>query len=53
MRFIFSDYIDHALASATYDKLDDSSFVGRIPACKGVIASASSLRECEDELRQH
>ena len=51
MRFIFSDYIDRALASATYDKLEDGSFAGRIPVCKGVIVFASSLRECEDELR--
>ena len=51
MRFIFSDYIDRALASATYDKLEDGSFAGRVPICKGVIAFAASLRECEDELR--
>ncbi len=24
---------------------------GRIPACKGVVAFAKTLRECEDELR--
>jgi len=34
-----------------YDKLEDGSFVGRIPKCKGVIAFAKSLRECEDDLR--
>ena len=50
-RFILTDYVEHALAYAVYDKLEDESFAGRIPQCKGVIAFASTLRECEDELR--
>lgn len=50
-RFVLSDYVDRALARATYDKLDDGSFSGRVPDCKGVLAFGSSLRECEDELR--
>ncbi len=50
-KFALSDYINQALAGAVYDKLEDGTFSGRIPACKGVIAFASSLRECEDELR--
>jgi predicted RNase H-like HicB family nuclease len=51
IRFILSDYVDRAIAQAIYDKLEDSTFTGRIPVCKGVIAFASTLRECEDELR--
>jgi predicted RNase H-like HicB family nuclease len=51
VRFILSDYVDLALAEAVYDKLEDSTFAGRIPACKGVVAFASTLRQCEDELR--
>ena len=50
-RFILTDYVEHALAYAVYDKLEDESFAGRIPQCKGVIAFASTLRECENELR--
>ncbi len=46
-----SDYLDCALAQAEYDKLEDGTFSGRIPACKGVVAFAATLRECEDELR--
>jgi predicted RNase H-like HicB family nuclease len=38
-------------AQAIYDKLEDGTFVGTIFVCKGVIAFASTLRECEDELR--
>jgi predicted RNase H-like HicB family nuclease len=51
VRFILSDYVDLALAEAVYDKLEDSTFAGRIPACKGVVAFGSTLRQCEDELR--
>ena len=50
-QFVLSDYIDIALAEAEYDKLEDETFSGRIPSCKGVIAFGTSLRECETELR--
>jgi len=50
-KFILSDYVEQALAQAVYDKLDDGTFAGRIPECKGVVAFASTLRECENELR--
>lgn len=49
-QFIISEYISSALVQAEYDKLDDGTFVGRIPACKGVIAFGSTLSECETEL---
>jgi predicted RNase H-like HicB family nuclease len=51
MEFTLTDYIDCAMACARYDKLEDGSFHGRLPKCKGVIAFAKSLRACEDELR--
>ena len=51
MEFILTDYINNAMANAEYDKIEDGSFVGRIPKCKGVIAFAETLRECEDKLR--
>lgn len=50
-RFVLSEYVEEAMAQAVYDKLEDGSFVGQIPSCKGVIAFAASLRECEKELR--
>lgn len=34
-RFILSDYVEQAMAEATYDKLADGSFAGRIPSCAG------------------
>jgi predicted RNase H-like HicB family nuclease len=43
-------YIDKAMSEATYEKLDENEFVGKISCCWGVIAFASSLEECKDEL---
>jgi predicted RNase H-like HicB family nuclease len=43
--------MDQAMAEAVYDKLEDGTFTGRIPSCKGVVAFGGTLRECEDELR--
>ena len=51
VRFILTEYVNHAMAHAIYDKLEDGTFVGRIPPCKGVMAFGSTLRGCEDELR--
>ena len=51
VRFILTDYLNQALAKAIYDKLDDGTFGGRIPACAGVVAFAPTLSECEAELR--
>jgi len=50
-RFVLTDYVDRAMKHATYDKLEDGTFVGRVPPCKGVIAFGATLSECEDELR--
>jgi predicted RNase H-like HicB family nuclease len=51
IRFVLTEYVEQAMADASYDKLEDGTFVGRIPACKGVIAFGATLRECEEELR--
>ncbi|MBH8566011.1 type II toxin-antitoxin system HicB family antitoxin [Nostoc sp. CENA67] len=48
---MLSDYVHRAIAQAVYDKLEDGTFVGRIPACQGVVAFGLTLGECEDELR--
>lgn len=50
-QYILSDYIENALTQAEYDKLEDATFFGRIPSCKGAAAFGSTLRECETELR--
>ena len=51
LRFILTGYIENALSQAEYDKLEDDSFSGRIPSCRGVIAFGKTLRDCEDKLR--
>jgi len=51
LRYVLSDYLEQALAQAVYDKLEDGTFSGRIPACPGVVAFGPSLSECEHELR--
>ncbi len=50
-RYILSDYVHQAMAQAVYDKLEDNTFVGRIPCCPGVIAFGATLMECEEQLR--
>jgi predicted RNase H-like HicB family nuclease len=50
-QYILSECISRAMAQAEYDKLEDGSFSGRIPACKGVVTFGDTLRACEDELR--
>ena len=50
-RFVLTEYVAEAMARAEYDKLQDETFCGRIPPCKGVVAFGKSLRACEDELR--
>ncbi|MEW6273845.1 MAG: type II toxin-antitoxin system HicB family antitoxin [Bacillota bacterium] len=49
--FILTDYINQCMAQAIYDRLEDGTFAGRIPACTGVVAFGRTLRECETELR--
>jgi len=49
--YILSNYLDVAISHAIYDKLEDATFAGKIPSCKGVIAFGSTLRQCENELR--
>jgi predicted RNase H-like HicB family nuclease len=51
MAFALTEYINSAISLAEYDKLEDGSFAGRIPKCKGVIAFSKTLKGCEDELR--
>ena len=49
--FILTEYLESAMAQATYDTLEDDTYAGRIPDCKGVVAFGTTLRECEDELQ--
>ncbi|OGL40941.1 MAG: hypothetical protein A3C43_09770 [Candidatus Schekmanbacteria bacterium RIFCSPHIGHO2_02_FULL_38_11] len=48
---MLSEYVEQAMSEALYDKLEDGTFTGKIPSCKGVITFGVTLRECEEELR--
>ena len=50
-KLVLSDYIGHAMDQAEYDKFEDGSYGGSIPACVGVLAFGETLRECDAELR--
>lgn len=49
--YILTDYLEQALAGAEYDKLDDGTFAGRLPECKGMVSFGATLMECERSLR--
>jgi len=51
LKYIFTGYIESALLHAEYEKLEDGTYSGRIPLCKGVIAFGKTLKECEKELQ--
>jgi predicted RNase H-like HicB family nuclease len=50
-RFIPTEYVQHALEQAVYDKLEDNTFAANIPICPGVLAFGSTIPACEEELR--
>ena len=48
---ILTGYVESAMSSATFDKLDDGTFAGRIPPCQGVAAFGTTLLECQRPLQ--
>ena len=50
VRFILTDYVSQILVYTVYDKLDDGTYAGRIPQCRGVVAFGTTPRECGGEL---
>ena len=48
---VLTEYLDRAMAQAVYDKLNDGTYGGRIPACSGVVAFGASLNDCSADLR--
>ena len=51
LSFVLTDFIIQAMKNAVYDKLEDGTFGGRIPVCKGVVAFGTTQHECETQLR--
>ncbi|NER80562.1 MAG: type II toxin-antitoxin system HicB family antitoxin [Leptolyngbya sp. SIO1D8] len=44
-------YIQSAMRQATYELLEDGTFYGEIPDCKGVWSNANTLEACREELQ--
>ena len=44
---ILTGYVESAMSSATFDRLDDGTFAGIIPPCQGVVAFGPTLSECQ------
>ena len=45
-------YVDEALKMARYDKLDGDTFYGEVPRLRGVMATASTLERCREQLAE-
>lgn len=50
-KYVLTHYVQEALLLATFEKLEDGTFCGRIPECPGVIAFGASIRGCRSEVR--
>lgn len=50
VRYVLTEYLESALESATYDKLEDGTFAGNIEQCPGVVSFGRTLRECQSNL---
>ena len=48
---MLTEYVDKAMSKAEYDKLEDSTYWGRIIQCPGTIAFSKTLYECQKELK--
>ncbi len=49
---MLSRYIQAAMSKAHYELLDDGTFYGEIPPCRGVYANAKTLEACRAELQE-
>lgn len=49
--YVFSDYIEQAMARAEFTQLEDGITAGKIPCCKGVVAFGGSAEDCQEELQ--
>ena len=46
-------YLEAAMRSAHYELLpEDGQYYGEIPQCNGVYATAATLEECREQLRE-
>jgi predicted RNase H-like HicB family nuclease len=48
---MLTEYVEGAMSTALYDKLEDGTYCGKIPECPGTIAFGQTLHQCQIELR--
>lgn len=48
---MLTEYIQKAMSKAIYEKLEDGTYSGEIPACPGTIVFGQTLYECQAELQ--
>ena len=46
------EYVEEAMERAVYEKLEEGTFGGRIPACPGVVATGKTLSQCQKDLQE-
>jgi predicted RNase H-like HicB family nuclease len=49
---MLTEYIQAAMSKARYEILDDGTYYGEIPLCRGVWAAAKTLEACRRELQE-
>ena len=48
---MFTEYVEKAMHRASYEVIDDGTFVGEIEGFCGVLGSGSTIEECRADLR--
>lgn len=49
---MLTQYIQHAMARAHYELLDDGTFYAEIPGIQGVYANSETLETCREQLQE-
>ncbi|MCR4420398.1 MAG: type II toxin-antitoxin system HicB family antitoxin [Clostridia bacterium] len=49
---LLSAFVQAAMAEARYKRLEDGSFFGEIPSCRGVWANEDTLEKCREVLQE-
>lgn len=49
---MLTKYIQAAMNKARYEILDDGTYYGEIPPCRGVWTNAKTLEACHQELQE-
>ena len=49
---MLTKYIEAAMATATYEQMEDGTWFGAVPALPGAWANESTLKKCQIEMRE-